>query len=161
VHLTGANARGTESSQIRRWSGMDSNVQFRARSANGFVGSSELEPIYRRTGHPSSRRPRRTGRVVGRRSGEPPLTARIRRRHTTAALHHGTKGSNPFRSSGESANHRFFSGDRPIQSPAVRRSPELQCDMRYLTPSPFDTLQPAVRPLLKKSPQLVWCSDHR
>jgi hypothetical protein len=50
------------------------------------VGSSELGPIYRRTGHPSSCRPRHTDRVVGRRSEEPPLTARIRRRHTTATL---------------------------------------------------------------------------
>jgi len=31
VHLTRANARGTESSQTRRWSGMDSNFRFRAR----------------------------------------------------------------------------------------------------------------------------------
>jgi hypothetical protein len=41
------------------------------------VGSSELGPIYRRTGHPSSCRPRHTDRVVERRSEEPPLTARI------------------------------------------------------------------------------------
>jgi alkylation response protein AidB-like acyl-CoA dehydrogenase len=40
---------------------------------------------------------------------EPPLTARIRRRPTTAALsavqaHRGTEGSNPFPASGESAH---------------------------------------------------------
>jgi len=42
--------------------------------------------IYRGTGHPSSCRPRHTDRVVGWWSEEPRLTARIRRRHTTAAL---------------------------------------------------------------------------
>ena len=71
------------------------------------MGSSELGPIYRRTGQPSSCRSRHTNRVVRRRSEEPPLTARIRRRHTTAALsavqaHRGTDGSNPFPSSRES-----------------------------------------------------------
>jgi predicted metal-binding membrane protein len=71
------------------------------------VGSSELGPIYRRTGHPLSCRPRHTDRVIGRRSEEWPLTARIRRRQTTAALsavraHRGTEGSNLFPSSGES-----------------------------------------------------------
>jgi len=71
------------------------------------VGSSEFGPIYRRTGHPSSCWPRHTDRVVGRRSEVPPLTARIGRRHTTAALsavqaHRGTEGSNPFPSSEES-----------------------------------------------------------
>ena len=50
------------------------------------MGSSELGPIYRRTGHPSSCRPRHTDRVVGWWSEEPRLTARIRRRHTRAAL---------------------------------------------------------------------------
>jgi len=75
------------------------------------VGSSRLGPIYRRTGHPSSCRPRHTDRVVERRSEEPPLTARIRRRHTMAALsavraHRGTEGSNPLSSSAESANFR-------------------------------------------------------
>jgi hypothetical protein len=79
------------------------------------VGSSELGPIYRRTGHPSSFRSRHTNRVVGRRSEEPPLTARIRRRHTTAALsavqaHRGTDSSNPFPSTGESANFWFLRG---------------------------------------------------
>jgi hypothetical protein len=49
------------------------------------------------------------------RSGAPSLTARIRRRHTKVALsavlaRRGTEGSNPFPSSGESANHRFLSG---------------------------------------------------
>jgi len=45
------------------------------------LGSSELGPIYWRTGHPSSRQPPHTDRVVERRSEEPPLTARIRRGH--------------------------------------------------------------------------------
>jgi len=77
------------------------------------VGSSELGPIYRSTGQPSSCRSRHTNRVVRRRSAEPPLTARIRRRHTTAALsavqaHRGTDGSNPFPSSRESANFQFL-----------------------------------------------------
>ena len=40
---------------------------------NGFAGSSELGPIYRRTGHPSSCWSRHTNRVVGRRSAEPQL----------------------------------------------------------------------------------------
>ena len=48
------------------------------------MGSSELGTIYRRTGHPSNSRPRRIDRAVGRRTEEPPLTARIRRRHTAA-----------------------------------------------------------------------------
>src|SRR6516164_7663059 len=78
---------------------------------DGFVGSSELEPIYRRTGHPSSCRPRHTDRVVGRRSEESPLTARIRRRQTTAALsavraHRGTVDSNPLSSSRQSVSFR-------------------------------------------------------
>ena len=51
---------------------------------NGFVGSSELGPIYPRTAHPSNCRPWRTDRGVERRSEEPPLTARIRSRHTMA-----------------------------------------------------------------------------
>ena len=51
-----------------------------------FRGSSRLGPIYRRTGHPRSCRPRQTDRVVERRPEEPPLTARVRRRHTMAAL---------------------------------------------------------------------------
>ena len=55
-----------------------------------------MGPIYRRTRHPSSCRPRHSDRVAERRSEEPPLTARIRRRHTTAALsavqaHRGTE----------------------------------------------------------------------
>src|SRR5215471_9644782 len=71
------------------------------------MGSSELGAIHRRTVHPSSIRPRHTDRVVARRTEEPSLTVRIRRRHTTAALsavqsHRGTEGSNPFPSSGES-----------------------------------------------------------
>ena len=49
------------------------------------------------------------------RSEEPPLTARIRQRHITTTLsavraHRGTEGSNPFPSSGESANFRYLSG---------------------------------------------------
>jgi hypothetical protein len=92
------------------------------------VGSSELGPIYRRTGHPSSCRPRRTDRVVERRSEEPPLTARIRRCHTTVTLsavraHRGTEISNPFPSSGESANHRFLSdGAKSAEAPSSPRS---------------------------------------
>jgi hypothetical protein len=71
------------------------------------VGSSELGPIYLRVGHPGPRRPRRTDRVVGRQSEEPPLAARIRRCHTTVTLsavraHRGTEISNPVSSSGES-----------------------------------------------------------
>ena len=50
------------------------------------MGSSELGPIYWRTGHPRNCQPPHTDRVVERRSEERPLTARIRRRHTTAAL---------------------------------------------------------------------------
>src|SRR6516165_954368 len=69
--------------------------------------SSPRSASSRRTGHPRSRRPRHTVRVVERRSEEPPLTARIRRRHTMAALsavqaHRGTDGSNPLSSSEES-----------------------------------------------------------
>jgi hypothetical protein len=63
---------------------------------NGLLGSSELGPIYRRTGH-------RVGgaAVCGRHS--PPGSGGI----TTSALsavqaHHGTEGSNPFPSSGAS-----------------------------------------------------------
>ena len=46
-------------------------------------------------------------------SGAPPLTARIRRRHTKVALsavqaHRGTKGSNPFPSSGESVANSIW-----------------------------------------------------
>jgi len=101
---------------------MDSNVQFRARS-NGFVGSSELGPIYRRTGHSSSYRPRHTDRLVGRPSEESPLTARIRRLQTAAALsavraHRGTEGSNSFPSSGESANHQSLRGCRHLADEA-------------------------------------------
>jgi hypothetical protein len=87
------------------------------------VGSSELGPIYRRTGHPSSSRPWHTDRVVGRRSEEPSLTVRIRRRHTTAALsavqaHRGTEGSNPFPSTGESFANLISSrslADEPLE----------------------------------------------
>jgi hypothetical protein len=73
------------------------------------------------TAHLSSCRSRHTNRVVGRRSEEPLLTARIRRRHTTAALsvvraHRGTDGSNPFPSSGESTNHRFLPDFIPLGS---------------------------------------------
>ena len=35
------------------------------------------------------------------------------------------------------ANHRFLSGDRPIQSPAVRRSPELRCEISHTAPLRF------------------------
>jgi hypothetical protein len=52
---------------------------------DGFAGSSELGPI---CGAPVIRAvpARYTDRLAGLRSGEPPLTARIRRRHTAAAL---------------------------------------------------------------------------
>jgi len=61
---------------------------------------------------------------VGRRSEEPPLTARIRRRHTTAALsavqaRRGTEGSNPFPSSGESYLER--AAGRCAQCPLTSR----------------------------------------
>src|SRR6516162_5153339 len=84
-----------------------------------FRGSSELGPIYLRIGHPSPRRHRRTDRVVGRQSEEPPLTARMRRHHTTATLsavraHRGTEGSNPLPSTGES-------GELPITSEGPAR----------------------------------------
>ena len=72
-----------------------------------FVVSSELGPIYRCT---VIRAVAGLGehRVVGRGPGAPPLTARIRRRHTKVALsavraHRGSKGSNPFPSRSESA----------------------------------------------------------
>ena len=65
----------------------------------------------RSTGAPVSRAVAGLGTPIElsrRRSEEPPLTARIRRRHTTAALsavqaHRGTDGSNPALSSAESA----------------------------------------------------------
>jgi len=54
---TAAKARGARLQPLSlvkrrtpRWSRMDSNIQFRARLGDGFVGSSELGPIYRRTG---------------------------------------------------------------------------------------------------------------
>ena len=83
-----------------------------------FVVSSELGPIYRRTVIQSSCRPRQTDRVVWRRSGAPSLTTRITRRHTKVALsvvraRRGTESSNPFPSSGESANFWFLSGGAP------------------------------------------------
>ena len=61
-----------------------------------FVVSSEFGADRPAHGHRSSCRPRRTDRVVGRLSGAPPLTARIRRRHTKVALsavraHRGTE----------------------------------------------------------------------
>jgi len=101
---------------------MDSNVQFRCRLATvrGFV---RVGAIYRRT----------VIRAVAS-LGEPielsdgvrgaPLTARIRRRHTTATLsavraHRGTEGSNPFPSREESSanfleptfDHKEFTAD--------------------------------------------------
>jgi hypothetical protein len=86
------------------------------------VGSSELSPIHRRTGHPSSIRPRHTDRVVGRRTEEPSLTIQIRRRHTTAALsavqaHRGTEGSNLFPSSRQSVSRGIYPSC--IEKPAV------------------------------------------
>ena len=108
------------------------------------MGSSELGPIYRRTGQPSSCRSRHTNRVVRRRCEEPPLTARIRRRHTTAALsavqaHRGTDGSNPFPSSKESSANSVFDGrglrkDVPVGRFRVRPSPR-QVDLQT---EPFD-----------------------
>ena len=71
-----------------------------------FVASSELGPIHRRMVIRTVWRPRR--RSSCRAGSGAPLTARIRRRHTKVALaavraHRGSKGSNPFPSSSESA----------------------------------------------------------
>jgi hypothetical protein len=58
----------------------------------------------------------------------PALTARIRRRHAKIALsavraRRGTEGSNPFPSSGESANHRFLSGGHSPIKPVFEEAP--------------------------------------
>ena len=84
---------------------MDSNVQFRA------INSSWLRPSWgRSTGARSSEQFGDLGEPIDLSggSGAPPLTARIRRRHTKVALsavraHRGSKGSNPSPSSSESA----------------------------------------------------------
>ena len=88
-----------------RWSGMDSNVQFRARWATvcGFVRVGSDGPAH---GHPSSCRPRRTARVSGGGPGRRPSPPGSGGRHTKVALsavraHRGTEGSNPFPSTGE------------------------------------------------------------
>ena len=107
------------------------------------MGSSELGPIYRRTGHPSSCRSRHTNRVVRRRSEESsPLTARIRRRHTTAALsavqaHRGTDGSNPFPSSEESMQNQLI-GPRAAAAdqPAGEVTPPLISANRFSRSAP-------------------------
>ena len=95
------------------------------------MGSSELGPIYRRTGHPSSCRPRHGDRVGKRRSEEPPLTVRIRRRHTTETLsavlaHRGTDGSNPLSSSRQSVSLRISPSflEKPGFSASVGRMPD-------------------------------------
>jgi hypothetical protein len=98
-----------------------------------FVGSSELGPIYRRTGHPNSCRPRRAVRVVGRRSRSrhsPPGSGGV----TTAALsavraHRGTEVSNPFPSSGESANFRFLARIIRLSAAEVISAPSRQGDL--------------------------------
>ena len=107
---------------LETWNGRDTSANRRASPRPYLCGGRPVMgvptaiggPIYRRTGHPSSCRPRHTDRVVERRSEEPPLTARIKRRHTMAALsavqaHRGSEGSNPSPSSAESANYRFQS----------------------------------------------------
>ena len=69
----------------------------------------------------------------GRRSGAPPLTAWIRRRHTKVALsavraHRGTEGSNPFPSSGESRKLQLIGegSDEEITAEPDRRSSAMQ-----------------------------------
>src|SRR5215472_9098009 len=50
------------------------------------------------------------------------------------------------------ANHRFLSGDRPIQSPAVRRSPVLRCEISHTVPLRFPaTCGPASFGLVQRS----------
>jgi hypothetical protein len=79
-------------------------------TGNGFEASSELN---RSTGTPVVQADLGIPiELSGGWSEEPSLTAQIKGRHTTAALsavraHRGTEGSNPFPSSGESANFRF------------------------------------------------------
>ena len=92
---------GTDGLLTHRWSGMDSNVQFRA------INSSWLRLSWgRSTGARSSEQFGDLGEPIDLSggSGAAPLTARIRRRHTKVALsavqaHRGSKGSNPFPSS--------------------------------------------------------------
>ena len=90
------------------------------------MASSRLGPIYRHTGHSSSCLPRHTYRVVERRSEEPPLTARIRRRPTMAALsavraHRGTEGSNP--SSGKESATNLTGKIEPALASGDTRKP--------------------------------------
>ena len=122
---TGAVVRGTESLLTLRWSGMDSNVQFRARWATvcGFVRVGSDGPAH---GHPSSCRPRRTARVSGGGPGRRHSPPGSGGRHTKVALsavraHRGTEGSNPFPSTEESAN---------FQSLTAKQSRK-RCSSRY------------------------------
>jgi hypothetical protein len=108
--------RGTESLLTLRWSGMDSNVQFRARWATvcGFVRVGSDGPAH---GHPSSCRPRRTARVSGGGPGRRHSPPGSGGRHTKVALsavraHRGTEGSNPFPSTEESANFQSLTAKR-------------------------------------------------
>ena len=109
------------------------------------MGSSELGPIYRRTGHPSSYRPRHTDRFVG---------AAVRGRHsppgsggiTTSALsavqaHRGTEGLNPFPSSAESAANRFRHQWMPTASMNRRLQTGVAAATRSLG-SPKDSTRP-------------------
>jgi hypothetical protein len=100
----------------RCWSGMDSNVQFRARWATvcGFVRVGSDGPAH---GHPSSCRPRRTARVSGGGPGRRHSPPGSGGRHTKVALsavraHRGTEGSNPFPSTEESANFQSLTAKR-------------------------------------------------
>ena len=105
-----------------------------------------MGPIYWRTGHPSSCLPRHTDRVVGRRTEEPSLTARIRQRHTIAALstvqaHRGTDGSNPFPSSGESVANSVL----PPVTPSGHRCRCRRQDIARARPSHRRVRHPARR----------------
>ena len=118
--------RGTDGLPTLRWSGMDSNVQFRARWATvcGFVRVGSDGPAH---GHPSSCRPRRTARVSGGGPGRRHSPPGSGGRHTKVALsavraHRGTEGSNPFPSSAESATNRSH-GVRGAPDTPNRRNP--------------------------------------
>jgi hypothetical protein len=81
------------------------------------VGSSELGPIYRRIGHPSSCRPRHTDRVVERRSEEPPLAAR-----PIASVGSSRENSADFRGASERQKQTIrFYGDQRFESPLLQR----------------------------------------
>ena len=98
----------TGSHRTQRWSGMDSNVQFRAnRHSSWFRPSWADLPAH---GHPSSCRPRRTDRVVGRgteRRHSPPgsggVTPRSRCRRCERVAEPKVRIRSP--SSGESVSH--------------------------------------------------------